>query len=223
MFTDRKDAGLQLAEELLGNPVITRADRSRLLVLSIPRGGVVVGQAVAQALNCDHNVIVVKKIGFPGFEEMAIGAIAEDGPVILNRSVLAQNDLTSEGVEPEILHTKTRVARGIQLFRQGRPLDVGGKVVILVDDGIATGETMKAAIRWVKSKPGEARPRNVIVAVPVCSDTTIRRLAALVDAVVCLLVPRQFFAVGQFYRHFEQVTDEQVLEILGFNQPSPAH
>ncbi len=222
MFTDRQDAGFQLAEELLDTPAVTQADRSSLLVLSIPRGGVVVGQAAAQVLNCDHNVIVVKKIGFPGFEEMAVGAIAEDGPVILNDPVLAQNDLTREGIEPEILHTKARVARGIQLFRQGKPLQVGGKIVILIDDGIATGETMKAAIRWVKSKPGNARPQGVVVAVPVCSHVMVKRLAALVDALVCILAPHQFIAVGQFYRHFEQVTDEHVLKILGFNETASA-
>lgn len=214
MFRDRKDAGAQLADRLLTDPTIAQTDRSQLLVLSIPRGGVVVGQAIARILGCEHNIIAVKKIGFPGFEEMAIGAIAEDGPANLDYGVVAHSDLTEASLDTQIIQTKARVDHCVELFRQGGPLDIGGRLVILVDDGIATGETMKAAIRWVRSKTGAAAGQGVVVAVPVCPPVTVRKLKGLADTVICLHTPRRFHAVGQFYQRFDQVSDEQVLEIL---------
>jgi putative phosphoribosyl transferase len=212
MFTDREEAGLQLARKLLLTPAIQQIDRTHLLVLSIPRGGVVIGQIVAQALGCQHNIVVVKKIGFPGSEELAVGAIAEDGPIVVNRPMLAEYRLTMRDLERPIARTRAKVDRYIHLFRRGEPLDLVGKTVILVDDGIATGETLKAAVRWVSAKTSATA--RIIVAVPVCSPSTAEEVAHLVDDVVCVLIPRDFFAVGQFYVHFEQVNDRQVLDIL---------
>jgi predicted phosphoribosyltransferase len=214
MFTDRKDAGFQLAEKILATPLITQTDRSRLLVLSIPRGGVVVGAAVAKALNCDHHVIIVKKIGFPGHEEMAVGAVAEDSLADINYPLLVRYDLSEADIQSQVLETTARVKQGIQLFRHGQSLDLTDRLAILVDDGIATGETMQAAIRWIKSRPEHCKAQGLIVGVPVCSVGAVHKLARWVDAFVYVLAPRQFVAVGQFYHHFDQVSDEQVLEIL---------
>jgi predicted phosphoribosyltransferase len=214
VFTNREEAAHQLASKLLLTPAIRQAEPSDLLVLSIPRGGVIVGQAAAQALRCDHNVIIVKKIGFPGAEELAVGAIAEDGLMILDRAMLAWNRLTPHDIKPQIDQARAKVGRYIHLFRQGKPLNVCDKIVILVDDGVATGESMKAAIKWIRSKPAEEAARRLIVAVPVGSPSTVSQLARLVDEVICLLKPASFQAVGQFYRHFEQVSDSEVLDIL---------
>lgn len=214
MFVNRKEAGLQLASRLQHTPSIQRTAQSRLLVLSIPRGGVVVGQAVAQTLDCEHGVVIVKKIAFPGQEELAVGAIAEDGLMVLNRPLLAWNHLTGYDIEPQIERARVKVARYIQLFRQGSALDIGGKTIILVDDGAATGETLKAAVRWIRSKAGADAAQRLIIAVPVGSRSTIRSLAEQADEVICLLIPAHFEAVGQFYLHFEQVSDSEVLDIL---------
>jgi putative phosphoribosyl transferase len=212
MFIDRKDAGFKLAEKLLAAPLIKQADPSQLLVLSIPRGGVVVGEAVADALNCNHCVIIVKKIGCPGNEEMAVGAIAEDSLTNINYPFLVRNDLTEADIQPQVLKTTSRVRQEIQIFRSGQPLEINNKLVVLVDDGIATGETILTAIRWIKARQGKAQ--GLIVGVPVCPLNTSHKLARLVDALVYVLAPQAFIAVGQFYRHFEQVSDDQVLEIL---------
>ena len=222
MFADRKDAGFHLACKLFGCEILAKADSSRLLVLSIPRGGVVVGQVVARLLDCDHAIIAVKKIGFPGFEELAVGAIAEDSPITLDNALLTENDLTDADIEPQILQTKARIDQCIQLFRQGAPLELGGRVVILVDDGIATGETMKAAIDWIQSRHEICKLQALIVAVPLASQAMVKQLIGLVDAVVCVLTPKRLGAVGQFYHHFEQVSDEQVLDLLGIKQEAAA-
>ena len=214
MFVDRVDAGVHLAEELNAKPVIAEATPSDLLVLSIPRGGVVVGQAVAQGLGCTHDVIVVRKIGFPSYDELAVGAVAEDGPIFLNNAMLAQNQLNEADLTAQVLRARSRVSHYIHLFRANKPLELADKLVILVDDGVATGETMKAAIRWVESRRETSAIRGVLVAVPVCSLAVSGDMAKLVDDFVCLYTPRRFYAVGQFYRQFEQVSDREVLALL---------
>jgi predicted phosphoribosyltransferase len=214
LFTDRVDAGQRLASRLISHPVISRADRGDLLVLSIPRGGVVIGDVVAKILGCPHEVIVVKKIGFPGHGELAIGAIAEDEALLLNSAILNQYRFGFADIEPMIYSAKAKVQRYITLFREGRALDVASKIVIMVDDGIATGETMKAAIRWLDARSSQDAPRQIMIAVPVCSHNTARELRLLVDHLVCLETPGNFFAVSQFYLGFEQVDDAEVLSIL---------
>jgi putative phosphoribosyl transferase len=216
MFQNRHEAGMLLAEALRRHPVISSAGSDTLLVLSIPRGGVVVGAAVAQALDCDHDVIVVKKIGFPGQLEFAAGAVAEDGAPYLNAHVVApyrgdyyfMRELTEQ-----IGATQYRIEQQIADFRQGRRLALAERIAVVVDDGIATGETVKAAARWLNAQPADNHPSEVVVAVPVCSRQALSELRLLAD-VVYVLLPDDFHAVGQFYREFEQVGDDEVRRIL---------
>jgi len=214
MFASRRDAGRRLANALLDQPLIRQTAPDDLCVLSIPRGGVVVGQVLAQTLGCAHDVIVVKKIGCPGQEEFAVGAVAEDGRVALNRPVVDALRLTTAALTPPVEQVRAKVFDQIQRFRRGAPLHVPGKVVILTDDGIATGETVKAALAWLDGLDGEAAPAARIVATPVCPPDTAAELTELCDVFVCLMMPRRFGAVGQFYAEFEQVEDAQVLDIL---------
>ncbi|MCL4248450.1 MAG: phosphoribosyltransferase [Anaerolineae bacterium] len=214
MFANRRDAGRRLANELLSHPLIRQRSPADLHVLSIPRGGVIVGQALADVLHCAHDVIIVKKIGCPGQEEFAVGAIAEDGRIALNAHVVRALRLTMDNLMPQIEQVRARVADYVQRFRHGAPLNVTGKLVILTDDGIATGETVKAALTWLHGHSSDAAPAATIVAVPVCPPDTARELVELCDAFVCLMMPRRFGAVGQFYDEFEQVDDAQVWHIL---------
>lgn len=217
LFIDRSDAGQQLAAKLLDDPLIKKAARSELLVLSIPRGGVMVGAAVAQALGCAHEVVAVKKIGFPGREELAIGAMAEDGATVLNQGFLRLSSLEDDYLEQKMDTVKAQIEGYIQKFRHGRALDVAAKTVIVVDDGIATGETMKAVVTWLHSRTPAQRPKQVVVAAPVCSPSAARAFKKLVNKFICLAVPDQFWAVGQFYWDFDQVTDEEVEAYLTKN------
>lgn len=211
IFADRTDAGEKLAAMLLEEPLVQQTSRDDLLVLSIPRGGVVVGAAVAQVLGCKHQVIVVKKIGFPGHTELAIGAVAEDETV-----VLGQFDKEKLGgyIEQTINQVKPQIEAFIQKFRRGKSLNLQSKTVIIVDDGIATGETMKAAVIALTTKPEAQRPNKVIVAVPVCSYRSAQELQEFADKFVVLHIPIQFWAVGQFYWDFDQVSDEEVMDYL---------
>ncbi len=222
LYVDRSEAGEKLAANVVDEPLIKDAGAGELLVLSIPRGGVVVGAAVARTLQFAHDVIVVKKIGYPGYEEMAIGAIAEDGLMVLNRSFPERSSINSEYIGQETERSKAKIDGYIRKFRQGRVLDVHGKIVILVDDGIATGETMKAAVLWLTSQSPAQRPKKTVIAVPVCSQSAAEELEKLVDAFICLAKPERFWAVGQFYWDFDPVSDEQVLAFLSQStQPSP--
>jgi len=171
----------------------------------------VVGTTVARILGCAHEVIAVKKIGFPGHQEMAIGAMAEDGTIVLHPEAISQFD---DYIEQAIEAIGTQIESAIRKFRQGRVLDVSAKTVIVVDDGIATGETMKAAIVWLRSRGSTQRPKKILVAVPVCSSYAVEELGGLTDKFVCLAVPHWFWAVGQFYWDFDQVSDEEVTNHL---------
>ena len=169
LFVDRAEAGEQLAAKLVDEPLVKQESSNDLFVLSIPRGGVVIGATIARSLQCEHDVIVVKKIGFPGHEELAIGAIAEDGAVALNRQVTNWAELKDKYIRQKEAWVRAKIKIYTEKFRQGRPLAVAGKTVIVVDDGIATGETMKAAIIWLRSLKSVDRPKAVLVATPVCS------------------------------------------------------
>lgn len=214
MFRDRKDAGAKLAARLLQDEALGQTAKEDLLVLSIPRGGVVVGMAVAEALHCDHDVVVVKKVGFPGYEELAIGAVAEDGLAILDDQVVDEPWLEPYQIERQIERTQAKVADYTRRFRQGRKLDPQGKTVIVVDDGIATGETMKVAVRWLTAPERPDRPKRVIVAVPVCPPRAVGEFEGLADQLICLETPRNFWAVSQFYQEFDQVSDDEVAKLL---------
>lgn len=211
LFVDRTEAGENLAAKLLDEPLIQEAPSEELLVLSIPRGGVVVGAAVAKELGCDHDVIAVKKIGYPGHKEMVIGAMAEDGTMVLNPQVMSQ---FGDYIEQAIERASTQIESVIQKFRQGRTLDLIDKTVIIIDDGIATGETMKAAVIWLLSRESSQRPRKILIAVPVCSPRVVTVFQKLVNKVVCLAIPKRLWAIGQFYWNFDQISDEEVSKYL---------
>ena len=169
-----------------------------------------VGAAIAQALGCPHQVVVVKKIGFPGREELAIGAITEDGTLIRSQDIASSPDL-DRYVEQKKETLKAKIKVSIKQFRQGNSLDLQAKTVILVDDGVATGETMKAAVVWGTTKEPSQRPDKVLMAVPVCSPPAAKELVELADKLVCIAIPHQFWAVGQFYWDFDPVSDDHVL------------
>ena len=205
-YKDRTDAGQQFAERLATIP-----DRKDVLVLGLPRGGVPVAYEVAKALNVPLDVYLVRKLGAPGQEELAMGAIATGGVMLLNHDVIRELGITDEMTRAISMREWQELARREGLYRGARPLpEVAGKTVILVDDGLATGFTMRAAIAALK-KQG---PAHIVVAVPVAAAQTADELAAEVDEVVCLYTPSQFYAVGLWYGDFRPVTDEQVHALL---------
>jgi putative phosphoribosyl transferase len=208
MFTDRRDAGLQLAEKLKHYKSC-----KGVLVLVLPRGGAVPGYEIARAIGAPLDVLIVRKIGFPGQLELAIGAVSETGAVVLNQRIISDGGVSKKYIEDEISAQKKEIDRRIRLYRGGRRLgfeEVEGKTIILVDDGVATGATMKAAIATLK----EEKIKRLIVAVPVSPLETADELRAMADEFICLYTPSDFMAVGNYYRDFTQVTDEEVAEIL---------
>lgn len=211
LFKDRNEAGVKLAANLLDESLIKAAAREDLLVLSIPRGGVIVGAVVAQALGCSHNIIAVNKIGFPGQKETMIGAMAEDGLMVLNRQILNwDNAYIKQAVEL----AKTQLETTLQKFRCGRQLDLRAKTVIVVDDGIVTGETMKAALMWLALKEKPERPAQVLAAIPVCAAQAVADFERLAGKFICLTVPDQLQAVGQVYQNFDPTGDREVKDYL---------
>ena len=217
VFPCRCEAAKQLAARLANQTLIKNTDRERLLVLSIPRGGVVVGAVIARELACAHNVVVAKKIGFPGHPESAVGALAENGPVLIDTKLPDWFLQEESFIKPQIDNTRKQVAGYINRYRQGDSLQVGGKTVIVVDDGIATGETMRAAVLWLKSKADPDAPDAVLIAAPVCAPKAAEALEKMTDALLLLSIPPQFWAVSQFYHTFKQVDDDEVLRLLKDN------
>lgn len=206
-FDDRRQAGRVLARSLrhlAGDP--------SLLVLALPRGGVPVGFEVAQALGAPLDVLVVRKLGLPGQEELAIGAIASGGVRVLNEDVVSQLGIDEEVIDAvarrEIEELASREAR----YRDGGPPfpDVSGRTVVLVDDGLATGSTMRAAVAALRA----SGPTRLVVAVPVSSFEAYQTLKRVADEMVCVLTPEPFIAVGLWYRDFSQTTDQEVRELL---------
>ncbi len=205
-FADRAHAGRELARRLGAF-----AGRPDVRVLALPRGGVPVGYEVARALGVPLDVFVVRKLGVPGHEELAMGAIASGGTRVLDRSVTEVLGIGDDEIEQVTAREAAEVARRDALYRAGRPpVDVRGKTVILVDDGLATGSTMSAAVEAVRG----LQPAVVIVAVPVSSDQAAEMIGAIADELIALLVPRTFFAVGAWYDDFGQTSDEEVRELL---------
>jgi putative phosphoribosyl transferase len=208
MFIDRIDAGQKLADAL-----IDLRDRSEpIVVLAIPRGGVMIGRAVARSIPAPLDVILTHKLGAPDNPELAIGAVAEDGQtIILDHELLRQLRVSPSYLEAEIDHQKREMRRRAAIYRRGRErLAVTHKIVIVVDDGVATGSTLIAALRSIRS----AGAQEVIAAVPVGPNEVVRRLRHEADRVVCLAMPIDFWAVGQYYEQFEQVSDEEVIEAM---------
>jgi putative phosphoribosyl transferase len=204
-FRDRKDAGQQLA-----GPV-REACGPDVVVLGLPRGGVPVAAEVARALTAALDVIVVRKVGVPGQPELAMGAVGEGGVRVVDERVLRLANVPREEFERAGERARAEVDRCVQRFRGGRPaVPLTGRVAVLVDDGIATGSTARAACSVARAL-GAA---GVVLAVPVCARESGRRLAADVDRLVCLHSPRQFRAVGQFYDDFRPTEDDEVIELL---------
>jgi predicted phosphoribosyltransferase len=211
-FNDRKEAGRMLAEALKRH-----AFREDLLVLALPRGGVPVAFEVACALGAPLDVLVVRKLGVPGHEEYAMGAIAS-GVQVLSEEVVQSLGLTERAVAAVVEKEQAELARREQLYRAGKPpLAVGGREVILVDDGLATGSTMEAAIRALRV----LGPKRLVVAVPVAPPDTCARLRPLVDELVSVLMPEPFHAVGLWYRDFPQTADDEVRELLARAPQTP--
>ena len=206
LFHDRADAGRALAARLAGY-----AGRPRLRVLGLPRGGIPVAHAVAQGLGAPLDVFVVRKVGVPGQEELAMGAIATGGVRIANREVMTSFGLTDADLDRAAAVEQRELERREAAYRGSRPpLDVEGATVIIVDDGLATGATMRAAVAALRRKS----PASIVVAVPVAAPSTRDELALEVDEVVCVETPDPFLAVGRFYEDFSQTTDAEVSAIL---------
>lgn len=204
-FKNRMQAG-----ELLGQRLLAHAGRADVLVLALPRGGVPVGFVVAKALRAPLDVLLVRKLGMPGHEEYAIGAVA-GGICVLQSDVISAYGIPAEVIEALTRREQHEIERREQLYRAGRPaLQLQDKVVILVDDGLATGSTMLAAARVARA----ANPAHLIVAVPVGSIEACEMLQTEVDEVICLSTPEPFYAVGQWYAHFEQTGDDEVIGLL---------
>jgi putative phosphoribosyl transferase len=205
IFADRSDAGKRLAEALDGVP-------EDAIILAIPRGGVVVARTMAEALHLPLDVIVVRKLGAPDNPELALGAIGPDGHVFIDDEVSRiLGELPSGYIERESAQQMNEVERRMHLYRGDRPFpDVNGRYCILVDDGIATGSTARAALKWLRERG--ASP--LILAVPVAPARTVTELQQAADRVVCLSAPVMFMAVGQWYDRFEQVEDDEVIAAL---------
>ena len=205
-FPNRADAGRRLAEKLE-----QYAGRDDVIVLGLPRGGVPVAYQVAQRLGVPLDVFIVRKLGVPGFEELALGAIASGGVRVLNDDVVRVLPNASELVESVTARETAELQRREQAYRDGRPPpELRGRVVILVDDGLATGATMRAAVAALRQL-GAAK---IVVAVPVGAADTCRELEEEVDETVCAMAPEWFQAVGQFYEDFSQTSDDEVRELL---------
>jgi predicted phosphoribosyltransferase len=208
VFYDREEAGKLLAKRLQAY-----AGRADVLVLALPRGGVVVGSEVAQALHVPLDVLIVRKLGVPGHEELAMGAIASGGIRVLNENVLSQLFISPEDIERVAVSEQRELARREQAYRGDRPLPaVRGKIVLLVDDGIATGTTMRSAVEALQQQ----QPAKIIVAVPVAAQSSCAEFDCpdTQKMCVCLLTPESFFAVGLWYENFAQTTDEEVRKLL---------
>lgn len=205
VFEDREDAGRRLAEAL------AEYRGQNALVLGIPRGGVVLAYIVAEALNADLDVVIPRKLPAPGNPELAIGAVAADGTVVLDPLSSHYPEVTPEYIEEAKEAQVEEIERRQQLYRRDRhPLQLEGRIVIVVDDGIATGNTVLAALRSLR----RLQPKELILAIPVAPPTSLERLEHETDRVVVLATPEPFFAVGQWYRHFDQVSDEEVISLL---------
>lgn len=206
-FRDRVEAG-----QLLGQALSKRLrERSNLIVLALPRGGVPVGYEVARALGAPLDVFIVRKLGVPGHEELAMGAIASGGVRVMNDDVLRYVPVSKKAIEAVAAREELELARRERSYRGSKPpLDVSGRTVVVVDDGLATGSTMRAAVRALRL----INAGSIIVAVPVAARETCDELRHEVDDILCLRTPEPFQAVGLWYEDFNQTTDEEVHELL---------
>lgn len=215
IFKDRKDAGQFLARKLT-----EYRNRDDVVVLALPRGGVPVAYEVAKALHAPLDIFLVRKLGVPGFEEYAMGAIASGGIRVLNEALVKQLDIPLEVVDELTARELVELERRERLYRGVRkPLDVTGQTVIIVDDGMATGFTMRAAVKALRKK----NPGKIVIAVPVGEREVCHSFQDEVDTVVvCAMMPEPFYAVGILYRNFAQTTDAEVQQLLRKAQQTKA-
>lgn len=211
IYRDRRDAGIELARTMQG-----WAGRDDVLVLALPRGGVPVAYEVAQALGAPLDVFVVRKLGVPGHEELAMGAIASGGVRVLGEEVIRMFGIDEAAVDAVAMREQAELHRREQAYRGGRgPLDVEERVVIVVDDGLATGSTMRAALQALR----KLKPARLIAAVPVAASDSCVALRGAADEVVCAQTPTVFHGVGQWYDDFSQTTDAEVRTLLATVPP----
>ncbi len=206
LFHDRSEAGRMLADRLLNY-----ADRPDVLVLALPRGGVPIGYEVARRLRVPLDLFLVRKLGLPGHEELAMGAIASGGVRVLNHELIEYVGVPREVVDHVTALEQRELLRRHRLYRDDRPApDVHSRVIILVDDGLATGATMRAGVEALRQQ----QAARIVVAVPVAAPDTCEDLARLADEAVCVMTPVPFYGVGMWYEDFSQTTDEQVRDLL---------
>jgi predicted phosphoribosyltransferase len=206
LFKNRTEAGRLLAKRLM-----KYAERTDVLVLALPRGGVPVAFEVARALEAPLDVFVVRKLGVPGHEELAMGAIASGGAWVLNDDVLRMLNIPDRWIDSVVASERQELERRERAYRDDLPApEVGGRTVILVDDGIATGSSMLAAVSALR----RLGPARIIVAVPVAASSTLEELSRQLDECVCLMEPDPFYAVGVWYEDFSATTDDEVRDLL---------
>ncbi|MFD0313283.1 phosphoribosyltransferase [Streptomyces flavalbus] len=208
-FRDRRQAGQELAGRL--RILQEKGALAHPVVLALPRGGVPVARVVAEALEAPLDVLVARKIGAPFQEELGVGAIVGDAPPVFDPRTLERLGLTEEELAPLVAREREELHRRDRLYRRGRPLpDLRGHTVIVVDDGLATGATARAAVRWVRAQ----EPEQVVLAVPVAAPEAAELLRAETDDVVCVQRPGGFLSVGSWYENFDQLSDDDVLAAL---------
>jgi len=214
IFKDRTDAGQQLAKRLQ-----SFKDRKDVVVIGLPRGGTVVAWEVAKNLHVPMDLVVPRKIGAPQNEEFAVGAISEDGDLVLDERILRHLGITKSDLEPIIQKERAEAARRLEVYRGNRPPIsdiVRGKIAIVVDDGIATGATMKAAIRYLRSQ----HPKQIIAAASVAAKDSLEDISKVADDVVVVLEAEDLIGIGSFYQHFGQTSDEEVIRLMKLQQES---
>jgi putative phosphoribosyl transferase len=205
-YLNRREAGLILAEALLGYH-----DQTNVIILALPRGGVPVAFEVASMLNVPLDVFIVRKLGVPGYNELAMGAIAQGGIIFLNQEIVNAYQVTQQELNTVIAHEQAELQRRESAYRGNRPLpSAENNIVILIDDGIATGATMKAAIQAIRQQ----KPKQIIAAVPVADQQLQTSFRVLVDGFVCPMVVDNLHAVGAWYDNFSQVEDIEVIDLL---------
>ncbi len=204
-FKNREEAGRLIAEQL------GRLRNKGAIVLGIPRGGIIVAKELATRIRADLDIVLSRKLGTPGQPELAMGSLAEDGTVFTNEYVVKAMGVTKQDIEQEKARQIKEIQRRTQLIRNVLPKSsLKNRIVVVTDDGVATGATMQAALWAVRQE----NPLSVIVAIPVASDEALNRLSADADEILCLRQPPIFYAVGQFYSQFYQVQDEEVIQVL---------
>jgi putative phosphoribosyl transferase len=205
IFQDRREAG-----KVLARAIEASQDWTNGIVLGLPRGGVPVAYEVSSRLNLPLDIFIVRKLGVPGQEELAMGAIASGGTLVINRSIVDEMAVSRDVIESIIERETLELKRRERVYRDGRPpLPIEDHTAILIDDGLATGASMVAAVRALRP-----HARKVIVGVPVAAEATCNELRREADQVICATTPQHFVAVGMFYRNFEQTTDEEVHNLL---------